>query len=379
MAIPSEYLISESGQEYGERKKFRGTLTYAIPQAQVEGYRDDFTPGLISASVTTTADVISSAGVVTIYTADFAASMIGQPITFAGVGTYAITDYTSTQTVDTNYTGATDITSDTAVTIADAKTYPGKSGILAARLKRYKLRPEFPGFKGMAKLTMDYETPSINTLLQESTARAILEIDVVGHQEAIQREWPDSRVEGSAGMIEGISPYSSDLGTTWKVVQGSNITFRPGLTMMKVRTAASEVNLTDMKSKIGCVNDRTVSNLGNAGTGHVMFVGPKVVSELPMSDFFLVDWYFAYDSGQPSAGYGSVLEPWECRTQRHVQVARKVDVYSGDVPASPANTKYVGVLIPKPGTGGTAVVRSLSRGSANFGVWNGMLEWTNEF
>ena len=281
MGIPTSYKISESGTEQGSLGKFRGTMVYRMPQSVVETYRSDFTPGLDTGGVVTTASVVSSAGVVTGYSASFAATHVGNPITIGAYGTYYIDSYTSTSTVDTSYTNTVDVTTQ-AITVQSSKTWPGKTGLFAPRLHDYRLEPQYPGVPDHSRLTLWYQTPAIQQLVEESTGRAMIEMDVMGIGEKMMRE-----VVGSARVIEGPIYKSGSARYQYSVVRGSNASWRPGITQFVIKAATTQANVDSVNAKAGMVNDRELPNFGSPGTGTLMFLGAKLASRLPVSSLWM--------------------------------------------------------------------------------------------
>ena len=379
MGIPTAYKISPSGVEDGSLTFFRAPLVYRIPQDEVETYRSDFTPGLDTGGVTGTASNVSSAGKVTSTTGLFSTSHVGNPITIGTAGTFYIESYTSTRTVDTSYTHTTAVTSKD-LTIQSSKTYPGKSGILAPRLDHYRLEAQYPGVPGHSRLTMWYQTPRMEQLVEESTGRATIEMDTMGIAEKMTKE-----VDAVGGkFIEG-QDWSSvtKLQEEWRVTKGSNVSWRPGITQFIIKAASTAANVDDLQDMVGKVNDRELPNFGSPGTGTLMFLGARLQNRIPVSNLWMTHHYFARDPGEMS-GSTYTRKPWHCRSALRESTIMEVPVRdtAGVVDTGGEVAKMV-VLIPVMsgsviGTRGASADRIVHRGSANFMAFNTKLEWLNE-
>ena len=372
MGIPTSYKISESGTEQGSLGKFRGTMVYRMPQSVVETYRSDFTPGLDTGGVVTTASVVSSAGVVTGYSASFAATHVGNPITIGAYGTYYIDSYTSTSTVDTSYTNTVDVTTQ-AITVQSSKTWPGKTGLFAPRLHDYRLEPQYPGVPDHSRLTLWYQTPAIQQLVEESTGRAMIEMDVMGIGERMQREAFKGN-GATARIIEGPAYDQGRPSTKYDVIRGSNVSWRPGITQFVIKAATTQANVDSVNAKAGMVNDRELPNFGSPGTGTLMFLGAKLGNRLPVSSLWMGHHYFARDPGEMS-GSTFVREPWHCRSLLQQQAVMALPVMNTAGTAISNQTAMVTMLMPV--SGQTSVDRVVHRGSANFASFNTKLEWLN--
>lgn len=358
MAIPTAYKVSEGGggNQRGGQTFFRGRIVYRIPQDEVETYRADFTPGTYSASRASTADTVSSVGLVVSHTAFFHTSDMGSPLTIGTAGTYYIDSYSGTRTVDTTYAGSA-LTSK-VITLNAVKVWPGATGLLAARLSDYDLEATYPGIPGHSRVTCIYETPSLHQVMTESTGRAVLSIEPGGIGIRLKRE-----AQSAGGkIIEG--PSETTAGIKW-VPRDSNQTWLPGLTFIKVSTLASTFNINDMLGMIGKVNNTALPNFGSCATGTVMFIYPKVQTQLPEENMWVADYYFAYDRGEANRS------PWHCVTLKHFEAAADVKVYGTAGAVISGETERVSLWKPA----GVSANCHLSRGSADFSVLDGQLTW----
>jgi len=377
MAIPGNFKISESGggNERAGFTRFHGKMVYRIPQSAVETYRNDFTPGLLTGGVTATASSVTASGVVTTYTAAFSNTHVGNPISLGAYGTYYISSYSSSIKVDTTFSTAGAALGTTAVSVNTQKLWPGRTDLLAPRLTEYNLEPQYPGVAGMSRVTMYYNTPSIHQLVTESTARAVLSIEPGGVEEKLERERVQGRSAASQGIITGVDyEISGDIPTHWEVTRGTNQAWRPGLTFLKLTTAARTFDVQTMLGLIGKVNQYPLPNFGNCGTGTVMFLYPKAGMQLPLSSYYMVEYYFAYDPGETDR------KPWHCTTTPFIYGAMEVPIIDtagvvqsgGDVARIPVRlSKDKFAKLP------TSADRTLARGSADFRDLDARLTWLN--
>jgi hypothetical protein len=363
MGIPTAYKISESGggNEQGNMAHFRGKLVYRIPQDEVETYRTSFTPGLNTIGINTATTKVSSAGIVTSRTAGiFAASHVGNPITIANSGTFTITSYTSSRTVDTTFTKTTSL-GVVSIVVQSYRTWADNTGVFAARLKEYSLEAQYPGVPGHSRLTLWYETPNMRQVVSEATNRAMIEMDLGGVSERLKRE-----VVGSCRVIEGPIFATADLGRNWVVCRGSNVTWRPGLTDIRITCASTQSAIDSVNAQVGKTNKFPLPNFGNAATGTIMFKGAKLQNQLPWNSLWMTQYYFVRDPGE-----GTARLPWHCRVRKDQKVAIAVPVFNtaGAVIANETAT----VTCVKPG--GTSADRILHRGSVDFTFLDTKLNW----
>ena len=129
-----------------------------------------------------------------------------------------------------------------------------------------------------------------------------------------------------------------------------------------------------MLGLIGKVNQYPLPNFGNCGTGTVMFLYPKAGMQLPLSSYYMVEYYFAYDPGETDR------KPWHCTTTPFIYGAMEVPIIDtagvvqsgGDVARIPVRlSKDKFAKLP------TSADRTLARGSADFRDLDARLTWLN--
>ena len=369
----SDYLISQSGNQWGTEKKPWGEKVYAIPHAAVESVRSGFMPQNVKAGGAKTIAGGIGAYTLTVTGGAFftnTATDAGKAVTVWGVGTYTVATVTSTTVAVVTTAFASTFSLKTFVMTGNA-IWSGDTGVYARRLAEFTERKEFPGRPGFAEIRARYGVPTMRTLLLEDTTKAHIRV-VSGGQ-------PSKRLvetTGSYRTIEGEDPTLATILThkrpiTYKRVGGAPNVAYDNTPHLILTFAAPSISLATNFGYVGKKNSDTLTNLGGALAGTMLCIALECEKDWDTGALWMCNMHLLYRS----AG-------WTCISRAYVEAV--LTVFGLDIAdngtvtnAQPERIVQTITATKANNNAGFADVTDLdvSDGAVAFAAFNTLTEW----